>query len=213
MRTQEKKNDLLNREASFFKILSSPHRLQLLNFISFAPRTVEDCSQRIGQSIQNTSLHLKVLANAGIVSADKVKNFNFYSIQKGSASTHLFSHLDSPHFSLFPSELICSQGLESLVSAVKKGEIRLVDLRGSEERLFINIPHAIVFDQKVERLPSFLQSHFSKKESLVFFCRGRICTRLLESTEISIKEGYNVKALPLSAIGLSSLSLELQSRF
>lgn len=203
---------MLEKEAAFFKILASPHRLQLLNFISYAPRTVEDCAKRIGQSIQNTSLHLKALAKADILSSDKVKNFNFYSVQKGKAAHDIFSQLDMEYFSLLPKEIRWENDLTELIKAVCQGKIHLVDLRESEERLYIPVSKALVFDQAVEGVIPFLKDHFNFKSSIVFFCRGRVCARLLETVELSIKAGFNVKALPLSARGLEAFGQEIQRR-
>jgi len=47
--------------------LSAPRRLELLDLLGQAPRTVEGLAEQTGMSVANTSQHLQVLRAAGLV--------------------------------------------------------------------------------------------------------------------------------------------------
>src|SRR5215211_1235657 len=49
------------------KALASPVRLELLDLLAQAPRTVEELARATGQSTANTSQHLQALRSAGMV--------------------------------------------------------------------------------------------------------------------------------------------------
>ena len=53
------------------KAVSSPGRLELLDLLAQAPRTVEALAAQIGQSVANTSHHLQVLRRVQLVDAQK----------------------------------------------------------------------------------------------------------------------------------------------
>src|ERR671936_2422682 len=61
------KNALFEAIAVMGKAFASPRRLELLDFLAQAPRTVDELAQASGQSTANTSQHLQALHAAGMV--------------------------------------------------------------------------------------------------------------------------------------------------
>src|ERR671933_1895891 len=57
--------------ATIGKALASAHRLELLDLLGQGERSVDELAQEIGQSLANTSAHLRVLRQARLVEADK----------------------------------------------------------------------------------------------------------------------------------------------
>src|ERR671936_1726244 len=64
---RSRKDDLFEAIAVMGKALSSPRRLELLELLAQAPRTVDDLARAIDQSTANTSQHLQALHAAGLV--------------------------------------------------------------------------------------------------------------------------------------------------
>src|ERR1051325_823802 len=62
------KTALFEAMAIMGKAFSSPTRLELLDLLAQAPRTVDELAKASGQSNANTSQHLQALHAAGMVS-------------------------------------------------------------------------------------------------------------------------------------------------
>src|SRR5215218_1324301 len=65
------KEALFEAIALMGKAFASPRRLELLDLLAQAPRTVEELARASGQSSANTSQHLQALHAAGMVSRDR----------------------------------------------------------------------------------------------------------------------------------------------
>src|SRR3954465_15497110 len=61
------KNALFEAISIMGKAFSSPRRLELLDLLAQAPRTVDELARASGQSTANTSQHLQALHAAGMV--------------------------------------------------------------------------------------------------------------------------------------------------
>src|SRR3954451_24102482 len=68
MGSRTEKIALFDAIAIMGKAFSSPTRLELLDLLAQAPRTVDDLARASGQSRANTSQHLQALHAAGMVS-------------------------------------------------------------------------------------------------------------------------------------------------
>ncbi|MEO0757508.1 MAG: metalloregulator ArsR/SmtB family transcription factor [Cyanobacteria bacterium J06648_16] len=66
--------------ANFFKVLSEPNRLQIVCTLKFGPRNVTEIIEQTGLGQANTSKHLKLLAQAGIVSRQQQGVSAYYEI-------------------------------------------------------------------------------------------------------------------------------------
>src|SRR6516164_2603012 len=62
-----RKNALFDAIALMGKAFASPVRLELLDLLAQAPRSVEELARASGQSTANTSQHLQALYTAGMV--------------------------------------------------------------------------------------------------------------------------------------------------
>src|SRR4051794_5570401 len=61
------KDDLFDAFASVAKALGNGHRAEIVDVLAQGERSVEHLSGEIGQSVANTSHHLRVLADSGLV--------------------------------------------------------------------------------------------------------------------------------------------------
>ncbi|WP_408095548.1 ArsR/SmtB family transcription factor [Peredibacter sp. HCB2-198] len=200
----ERKDSYFEEKAIFFKLLSSPIKLKILQFISFSPRTVEECAKKFNQSIQNMSLHLISLHKANILSVSKVKNFHFYSLDDGQYFDLVNSALALDQQSLLSEDLLFDCTLESLAKDIKSKKINLIDLRSHDEIAYIPLNGTFAFSDKLNAFPAFL-SELPKSKMNVALCKGRLCERLAEAVLISNQNSFNVKGLPYSAKDLRNL--------
>src|SRR3954462_15635814 len=67
MGSQREKDAVFETIALMGKAFASPRRLELLDLLAQAPRTVEELAGASGQSTANTSQHLQALRAAGLV--------------------------------------------------------------------------------------------------------------------------------------------------
>jgi DNA-binding transcriptional ArsR family regulator len=208
MSLQRRKNEYVEDMARIFKLLGSPSKLKLLNFISFCPRTVEDCAIKFNQSVQNVSLHLIALAKANILEVVQVKNFRYYSLSSHPVVMVISKVLHADPRTLLPAEKIWDLSLGELMEGIERNRIVLVDLRDFEESAYLPIEGAVHFDGKIPQLIDFLKSR-PRKVLYVLLCKGRMCERLAESVEAACSAGLNVQGLPLSAFELRELGHHL----
>src|SRR5919199_3171174 len=68
MGSRADKDALFEAIAVLGKAFASPRRLELLDLLAQAPRTVDELARASGQSAANTSQHLQALHAAGVVS-------------------------------------------------------------------------------------------------------------------------------------------------
>jgi rhodanese-related sulfurtransferase/DNA-binding transcriptional ArsR family regulator len=74
------KEALFEAFASAAKALGSGHRAELVDVLAQGERSVEDLAAQIGQSVANTSHHLRTLARAGLVSTRRDGNRIYYRL-------------------------------------------------------------------------------------------------------------------------------------
>lgn len=198
MSVNKKRNDFFDETARTFKLLGSPIKLKLLNYISFCPRTVEDCAKKFDQSVQNISLHLISLAKAEILDVEQIKNYRYYSLSSNRIVQVVSKALLADSRSLLPEDLIWAGSYSDLAKDIKNNKIVIIDLRDKDEASYLPVDKALQFDGKLSQLLSFLET-IPKSKSLIFFCKGRMCERLTEAVELVNSVHRNVKGLALSA--------------
>lgn len=202
--------NISNRELFFedfakvFKVLSSPVRLKLFNFISFSPRTVEDCAIKFNQSNQNMSLHLMSMLKAGILQVEQIKNFRFYSLAESGLPQQINQMLLTSQVQLVDSHLEASHDFEKMAKAALAGRVSLIDLREHSERAYLPFPHSYHFDGSLKDISEYLKKEGLAKKELVLFCKGRMCERLASFAN-GLAPKYNIKTLSLSSFELEDL--------
>ena len=78
---------LLDVAADRFRLLGDPVRLQMLNvLLEHGEATVQDLADAIGQSHQNTSKHLRKLAEGGLVGVRRDGLYAYYRVVDPSVS-------------------------------------------------------------------------------------------------------------------------------
>jgi rhodanese-related sulfurtransferase/DNA-binding transcriptional ArsR family regulator len=183
------KTDLFEQFARIGKALSSAKRLEMLDFLAQAERSVETLARITGLSVANTSQHLQQLRQAGLVAARKEGLYVFYRLA-GDGIVRLLASLRAvgqEHLAevdkLVKLYLDSKDSLEpipakELMQRAKKGLVTVLDVRPPEEyaaghiRGAINVPVAEL-KKRLNEIP--------RGQEIVAYCRGPYCLMAFEA--------------------------------
>lgn len=188
--------------------LASGRRLEIIDVLSQAPRTVEEVADSIDQSVANTSHHLRRLADDGLVRSHRNGRHITYELASDEVYT-LWRALQSvaeTHHNELESRAgdylgnrgeIDVIGRAALAQRLESGDdIVVIDVRPEPEYRDGHIDGAI--STPPERLPQELQG-LPQNGAVVAYCRGRYCAyadqavRMLRAsgrTAYRLEEGY-----------------------
>jgi rhodanese-related sulfurtransferase len=176
---------------------ASPVRLELLDLLAQAPRTVEALAREIGRSTAATSHHLQVLRRARLVEADKDGLYVTCRLGGPEVGAFLLTLRTVAESRLAEVARITREYLESrdalepvsqaeLVRRVRAGEVTLVDVRPPEEYAAAHIPGAI--SMPVAELPRRV-GELGRRRGVVAYCRGPYCVMAVDAVAILRRKG------------------------
>lgn len=175
------KTALFDAIAIMGKAFSSPTRLELLDLLAQAPRTVDDLARAGGQSSANTSQHLQALHAAGMVTRVREGTSVRYSIA-GDAALALWLAIRNASVSQLGEVERAARdylgpdvetiGRDELADRLSRGDVVLVDVRPTEEFAAGHIEGAqsIPIDEFAKRL-----AELPGDREIVAYCRGPFC--------------------------------------
>jgi rhodanese-related sulfurtransferase len=181
MGTRREKNALFEAIAVMGKAFASPVRLELLDLLAQAPRSVDELGKASGQSTANTSQHLQALHAAGMVTRAREGTSVRYAIA-GDAALRLWLALRDASISQlgeveraardYLGDEVDAIGRDELIARLRKGDVVLVDVRPVDEYAAGHIPGARSIP--IEELESRLAELPADRE-VVAYCRGPFC--------------------------------------
>ena len=180
------------------KAVSSPRRLELLDLLAQGPRTVEALAGLSGQSLANTSHHLKVLREARLVDADKSGLYVTCRLAGADVATFWRALRDLGEAHLAEVEVATRQFLHDrgqmerveaqvLVERVRSGEVTVLDVRPSDEYRAGHLPGAL--GVPLAELESRLAS-LPRDREIVAYCRGPFCVLAVEAVRLLREHGF-----------------------
>jgi rhodanese-related sulfurtransferase/DNA-binding HxlR family transcriptional regulator len=183
--TRLAKDDLFNAFASVAASLASGRRLEIIDVLAQAPRTVEDISAAISQSVANTSHHLRRLAEDGLVEAEKAGRhvvyrlasdqvYRLWQVLQDATAEHHPELDDRAGAYLGDRSAIQEIDQETLQKRLKAGDdIVVIDVRPEAEYEAGHLQGAITAppDRLAEILPQL-----SASADVVAYCRGHYCS-------------------------------------
>ena len=189
--------------ARIAKAMASPNRLELLEALAQGERSVEKLAQAAGMSIANTSHHLQVLREGGIVRSRKEGQQVIYRLSDEEIPQMLgcLRRVGERHLaevSLIVREHFANEdnlrpvNHQELNALLKSGEALVIDVRPPEEYEAGHIPGAI--NVPLEMLPRRLAEFPSRKE-VVAYCRGPYCMLAVEAVKRLRSRGYRARRL------------------
>ncbi len=177
------KQQLFAQFARVAKALANGNRLELLEFLAQGDRDVESLAKVSGLSVANTSQHLQVLRQAGLVTSRKSGQHVIYGIS-GLEIVDLLTALQRVSETrlaeidrLVESFLKVKDELESvpiddLVERARAGLVTIVDVRPVEEYRAGHVPGAI--NVPLAKIESNINRLVDANE-IVAYCRGPYC--------------------------------------
>jgi rhodanese-related sulfurtransferase len=181
MENRHRKDTLFEAIALMGKAFASPRRLELLDLLAQAPRSVEELARASEQSTANTSQHLQALHAAGMVTRERDGTRVRYAVAgedvlglwlalRGASATRLAEVERAARDYL--GEPVEAIGREELIERLKRGDVVLIDVRPEEEFSAGHIDGARSvpleeLERRIAELPA--------DRDIVAYCRGPFC--------------------------------------
>src|SRR5436309_5027395 len=181
MGSAQEKDALFEAIAVMGKAFASPRRLELVDLLAQAPRTVDDLARASGQSAANTSQHLQALHAAGIVTRAREGTSVRYALAGDEVLSLWLALREVSTSRLAEVERAAREYLggdvdaidrDELVARMRSGEVVLVDVRPREEYAAGHIEGARSIP--LEELEGRLAELPADRE-VVAYCRGPLC--------------------------------------
>lgn len=197
------KAELFEQFARIGKALGSARRLEMLEFLSQAERSVETLARMTGLSVANASQHLQLLRRAGLVEARKEGLYVHYRLA-GDAVDRLVAALRvvgeerlAEVDRLVTLYLDAKDDLEpvparELVERASKGLVTVLDVRPPEEYAAGHIAGAMnvplgELRRRLHELP--------RDREIVAYCRGPYCLLAFDAVAELRKRGRKARRL------------------
>lgn len=197
------KTALFEQFARVGKALCSAKRLELLDLLLQAERTVEELARETGMSIANTSQHLQVLKQARVVESERQGNHVVYRPSNEHVAGLVSSIQLFAEHGLAEVEAITRRfhdGREDmepvdrtqLLRRAGSGDVIVLDVRPRAEYEAGHLPHAISLP--LEDLEKRLAT-LPKDKAIVAYCRGPYCVLAVEAVDRLREKGYSAVRL------------------
>jgi rhodanese-related sulfurtransferase len=197
------KKQLFEQFARVAKSLASPNRLELLEALSQGERGVDALSQASGLSIANTSHHLQILRDSGLVQSRKEGLQVIYSLtgddvlrlialMRQVAETHLaeVDRIVREHFE--SRDHLKPVRRDELMQLAAAGETIVIDVRPASEYAAGHVPGAI--NIPIDSLPQRLMD-LPRTQEIVAYCRGPYCMLAFDAVTKLREEGFRARRL------------------
>jgi rhodanese-related sulfurtransferase/DNA-binding transcriptional ArsR family regulator len=197
------KSRLFAEFAKVSKALGSGNRLELLEFLAQGERSVDVLARLAGLSVANTSRHLQVLRQVGLVQARKEGAFVYYSVSGDGvirllgALQEVAQHNVAEVQSIVVAYLHSKDALEpvsvaELAERIRAGLVTVVDVRPKEEYAAGHLPGAVNvplsdIDERVRDMP--------RHREIVAYCRGPFCVLSFEAVARLREKGFSARRL------------------
>lgn len=212
------KDAIYEQFARISKAMSSPKRLELLDLLCQAERTVEVLARTTSLSVANTSQHLQILRSARLVVAEKQGLFVVYRLADRQVCDLLSAIRTLAEVRLADIEQITRQFMQShpdlepvdretLRERVLSGAVTLLDVRPKEEYLAGHIPGALCvpleeLEERLDGLP--------RDQEVVAYCRGPYCVLAVEAVERLKAKGFKAYRMEDGVMEWRSLGLPVE---
>jgi rhodanese-related sulfurtransferase/DNA-binding transcriptional ArsR family regulator len=212
------KDAIYQQFARVGKALASPHRIELVELLAQGPRTVEALARLTDMSLANTSQHLQVLRNAGLLESSKEGLFVTYRLAdlsvaellltvRGVAERRLAEVTQIAQDFLEENALLEPVDDDALRRRVRAGEVTLIDVRPPEEYAAGHIPGAlsVPLPELAKRL-----SEFPRRREVVAYCRGPYCVMSVEAVKLLRARGFKAVRLGDGVLDWAALGLKVE---
>jgi rhodanese-related sulfurtransferase/predicted transcriptional regulator len=183
------------------KAFASPVRLELLDLLAQAPRTVDELARASGQSTANASQHLQALRAAGMVTRTREGTSVRYALAGDDVLALWLALRDASLTRLAQveravrdhlGEEVETIGRQELLDRLKRGDAVLIDVRPAEEFEAGHIDGArsiplAELEQRLAELP--------EDREVIAYCRGPVCAFATEAVRTLTRTGRAARRL------------------
>jgi rhodanese-related sulfurtransferase len=197
-----RKIELFDQLARVGKALASGKRLELLDLLAQAERSVDALATAAGLGVTTCSAHLQTLKQAGLVTTrrDGTRIFyrlagpdvvDLYARARDVAAAHLADVVAARDAYLGPGE-VEPVGRAELLRRAATGEIVVLDVRPADEYAAGHIPGAV--NIPLDQLPDRL-AELAADTEIVAYCRGAFCVLAHDAVRLLIQQGRTARRL------------------
>ncbi|NHZ72983.1 MAG: metalloregulator ArsR/SmtB family transcription factor [Nitrospirae bacterium] len=197
------KDAIYEQLARVGKAIASATRLELLDLLCQGPRSVESLAHQTGQSIANTSKHLRILYAARLVETERrgtsiiyrlagKKVCDLYQTLRKLAETRLVEIATIAREFVESKDILEPVDPGELVRRIRQGEAIVLDVRPREEFEAGHIPGALSIP--VSELVDFM-ADLPRDRQIVAYCRGPYCVMSMDAVRLLRQRGFDAVRL------------------
>jgi rhodanese-related sulfurtransferase len=197
------KEQLYTLFARIANAMANPHRLELLDLLAQAPRTVEELAHEAEMSIANTSQHLQRLKQARLVLDEREGLYVRYRLADPAVARLWLELRAVAERQLAEVEHALAAyrskrhefeqiSVDELRNRLRAGEVILLDVRPQVEYQAGHLPGAVSLpiDELEHRL-----NELPVGKQIVAYCRGPYCVYADEALALLVEHGWTVSRL------------------
>ena len=197
------KEHLYSLFAKIANAMANPHRLELLDLLAQAPRTVEELANEAHMSRANTSQHLQRLKQARLVLDEREGLYIRYRLadpavarlwlELRAVAERQLAEVDRALNDYRERRYEFQQiSADEALTRLRQGDVVLLDVRPEVEYQTGHLPGAvsIPIDELERRL-----SDLPPDKTIVAYCRGPYCVYADEALELLAGQGWSVARL------------------
>jgi rhodanese-related sulfurtransferase/DNA-binding transcriptional ArsR family regulator len=197
------KRDVFANLARVGTALSSPTRIEFLELLAQAERSVEQLATLTGATVANTSQHLQKLRQAGLIIGRKEGLYVFYRlagdevVEMLSAMSRVGEAYVAEVERIVRLYFTSKDELEpipakELLDRARKGLVTVLDVRPPEEFAAGHVPGAVnipihELEKRIKELP--------RRREVVAYCRGPYCLMSYDAVSVLRKKGLKARRL------------------
>lgn len=197
------KDALFDGFAEIAKALANGRRAELVDVLAQGERHVEELADEIGQSIANTSFHLRTLATGGLVTTRRDGTRIYYRLAsdrvvelwaavRDVAAAHHAELDDLAAAYLGDRDRLEEIGRSELAARIQAGDVIVLDVRPAVEYAAGHITGARSIP--IAQLAASLKA-IPRDVEVVAYCRGPYCVMADEAVRLLRKRGRRARRL------------------
>jgi ArsR family transcriptional regulator len=203
MSTRSPKSALFHHFSAIAKALAHAHRLELLEQLGQAERSVEALARKAGLSIANASQHLRHLQRAGLLATRREGKFVYYRLADDAvldllgslgriAERNVAEVQQVMHRYFHDRDSLEPVSRRELRRRLRSGTVTVLDVRPEDEFALGHVAGAVNIPLRT------LEARFSELDhsrEIVAYCRGPYCVLSYEAVAALRARGFNVRRL------------------
>ena len=203
MTGREAKDALYAQFSRLGKVVASPRRIELMELLAQAERSVEELARMTGMPTGNTSAQLQVLSRARLVESRRRGKQVLYRLGDESVDRFLVALRQLARARLAEVEQVARDYFDArdelepvsgpeLLERIRQRQVQVIDVRPREEYEAGHIPGAVSvplpeLEGRLAELP--------RKLELVAYCRGPYCVLAPQAIEMLRQAGFRARRL------------------